>query len=44
MLMCVNSDGSDKQVPVVVGKSKLHCFKDTKTLPVKYYANKRCGR
>jgi hypothetical protein len=29
---------------VVVGKSfKQHCLKNTKTLPGKYYANKKCG-
>jgi hypothetical protein len=31
VLLCVNSDGSDKQVPIVIGKSlKPRCFKDTK--------------
>jgi hypothetical protein len=29
VLLCVNSDGSDKQVPIVIGKfSKPRCFKD----------------
>jgi hypothetical protein len=40
VLLCVNSDGSDKQVPIVVGKSmKPCCLK--KKLPVKFYANKK---
>lgn len=40
VLVCVNSDGSDKQVPLTTGKSfKPHCFKDIKTLPVKHRAN-----
>jgi hypothetical protein len=42
VLLCVNSDGSDTQVPIMVGKSmKPHCFKNIKKLPVKYYANKK---
>jgi hypothetical protein len=33
VLLCVNSDGSDKQVSIVVGKSmKPHCFKNIKKL------------
>jgi hypothetical protein len=29
--LCVNSDGSDKQVPIVIGKSpKPRCFKNKK--------------
>jgi hypothetical protein len=44
VLMYVNSDGRNKQVPDVVRKlSELCCFKDTKMLPLKYYASKRCG-
>jgi hypothetical protein len=31
VLLCVNSDGGDKQVPIVIGKSsKLRCLKDVK--------------
>jgi hypothetical protein len=42
VLLCVNSDDSDKQVPIMVGKSmKPRCFKNIKKLPVKYYANKK---
>jgi hypothetical protein len=40
--VCVNSDGNDKWMPIVVGKSlKLHCFKNTKKLPVERYTNKK---
>jgi transposase len=42
VLFCVNSDGTDMREPLVIGKSlKPRCFKNTKTLPVKYYANKK---
>jgi hypothetical protein len=42
VLLCVNSGGSDKQVPIVIGKSsKPRCFKDVKKLPIKYYANSK---
>jgi hypothetical protein len=42
MLLCVNSDGSDKQVSIVIGKSsKPRCFKDVKKLPIKYRANSK---
>jgi hypothetical protein len=42
VLLCVNSDGSNKQVPIVVGKSmNPRCFKNIRKLPVKYYANKK---
>jgi hypothetical protein len=38
----INSDGSDKQVPIVIGKfSNPRCFKDVKKLPVKYHANSK---
>jgi hypothetical protein len=38
VLLCVNSDGSDKQVPIVIRKSsKPKCFMDVKKLPIKYY-------
>jgi hypothetical protein len=40
VLLCVNSDGSDKQVPIVIGKSpKPRCFKNVKKLPTKYHTN-----
>jgi hypothetical protein len=39
VLLCVNSEGSDKQVPIVIGKSR--CFKDVKNLPIKYHANSK---
>jgi hypothetical protein len=40
VLLCVNSDGSDKQVPIVIGKSpKPRCFKNVKKFPTKYHAN-----
>jgi hypothetical protein len=42
VLLCVNSDSSDKQGPIVVGKSlKPRCFKNIKKVPVKYHANKK---
>jgi hypothetical protein len=42
VLLCVNNDGSDKQVPIVIGKSlKPRCFKDGKKLPIKYHANSK---
>jgi hypothetical protein len=38
----VNSDGIDKQVPIVIGKSsKPRCLKDVKKLPIKYHANSK---
>jgi hypothetical protein len=38
--LCVNSDGSDKQVTIVIGKSpKPRCFMNVKKLPTKYHAN-----
>jgi hypothetical protein len=34
VLFCVNSDGSDKQVPIVIGKSpKPRRFKNVKNYP-----------
>jgi hypothetical protein len=40
VLLCVNSDGSEKQVLIVIGKSsKPKSFKDVKKLPIKYHAN-----
>jgi hypothetical protein len=42
VLLCVNSDGSDKRVPIMIGKSsKPKCFKDVKKLPIKYHANNK---
>jgi hypothetical protein len=42
VLLCVNSVGSDKQVPIVIGKSsKPRCLKDGKLLPIKYHANSK---
>jgi hypothetical protein len=42
VLLCVNSDGSDKQVLIVIRKSpKPRCFKNTKKLPSKYHANNK---
>lgn len=41
VLLCSNSDGSDKLQPWVIGKSqKPRCFKNIKKLPVRYHANK----
>lgn len=40
VLLCCNSDGSDKRIPIVIGKAaKPRCFKNIKKLPVQYYAN-----
>ena len=40
VLLCINSDGSDKQVPIVIGKSpNPRCFKNVKKLPTKYQVN-----
>lgn len=40
VLLCTNSDGSDKRVPLVIGKSaRPRCFKGTHRMPVKYVAN-----
>jgi hypothetical protein len=42
VLLCVNSDGSDNQVPIVIGKSSTpRCFNDGKKLPIKYHANSK---
>jgi hypothetical protein len=42
VLLCVNSDGSDKQVPIVIGKSpKPRCFKNVKNLPATYHTNNK---
>jgi hypothetical protein len=40
VLLCVNSDGSDIQVPTVTGKSlEPKCFRNIKKLPTKYHVN-----
>jgi hypothetical protein len=40
VLLCTNSDGSDKRVPIIIGKStKPQCLKNVKKLPVTCYAN-----
>jgi hypothetical protein len=42
VLLCVNSDGSNKQVPIVIWKSsKPRCSKDVKNLPIKYHVNSK---
>jgi hypothetical protein len=38
LCVCVNSDGNDKWMPIMVGESlKLHCFKHTNKLPMKLH-------
>jgi hypothetical protein len=45
VLLCVSSDGSDKQMQNMVGKLlKSHCIKNIKTVPVKYCANKKAWK
>jgi hypothetical protein len=42
VLLCTNSDGSDKRVPIVIGKVReTMMFKNVKKLPVTYYANSK---
>jgi hypothetical protein len=42
VLLCVTSDGSDKQVLIVIGKSsKPRSFKDVKKVPIKYHKNSK---
>lgn len=42
VLLCANMNGTDKRKPLVIGKSqKPRCFKNVKTLPVQYHANKK---
>lgn len=42
VLLCANSDGSDKRTPLVIGKSaRPRCFKGTKRMPVRYVANSK---
>jgi hypothetical protein len=38
VLLCVKSDVSDKQVPIVISP-KPRCFKNVKKLPTKYHTN-----
>jgi hypothetical protein len=41
VLVCANSDGTEKRKVLVIGKSKNpRCFKNVKSLPVRYSANK----
>lgn len=41
-LVCANMTGSDKRKLLVIGKSQNpRCFKNVKTLPVDYHANKK---
>jgi len=41
LLLAYNIDGSEKLSPPVIGKSKNpRCFKNVKTLPVEYNANR----
>lgn len=40
VLLCTNKDGSDKRIPLVIGKSaKPRCFTNVKKLPVVYHSN-----
>jgi hypothetical protein len=42
VLLCTNSEGSGKQITIIIGKSvKPQCFKNVKKLPVTYYANSK---
>jgi hypothetical protein len=42
VLVCANSDGTEKMKLLVIGKSKNpRCFKNVKSLPVRYTANKK---
>jgi hypothetical protein len=42
VLVCPNSDGTEKRKLLVTGKSKnLRCFKNVKSLPVRYSANRK---
>jgi hypothetical protein len=41
VLVCANVDGTEKRKLLVIGKSKNpRCFKNVKSLPVQYSANK----
>lgn len=40
VFLCTNMDGSDKRLPLVIGKSERpRCFRGTKCVPVKYVAH-----
>ena len=42
VLLCSNSDGTEKLTPLVVGKSKKpRCFKNIKSFPTEYDSNKK---
>nr|XP_006817586.1 PREDICTED: tigger transposable element-derived protein 4-like [Saccoglossus kowalevskii] len=42
VMLCANMDGSEKLKPLVIGKSKNpRCFKNMKSPPVDYKANKK---
>ena len=42
VMVCANMAGSEKMPLLVIGKSKnLRCFKNIKTLPTSYEANKK---
>ncbi|GBM71388.1 Tigger transposable element-derived protein 4 [Araneus ventricosus] len=42
VILCANADGSEKLLPLIIGKSKKpRCFKNVKTLPTKYLSNKK---
>lgn len=42
VLLCCNCDGSEKLTPLVVGKSRNpRCFKNVRSFPTKYEANKK---
>ena len=42
VMLCSNMDGSEKIQPLVIGKfQNPRCFRGIRTLPVKYYANKK---
>ncbi|XP_067942227.1 tigger transposable element-derived protein 6-like isoform X2 [Watersipora subatra] len=40
--LCANMSGTEKEVPIVIGKLKRpHCFKNVTNLPCQYYHNKK---
>ena len=42
LLLCANMDGSERLTPLIIGKSqKPRCFKNVKSLPVEYRANRK---
>jgi hypothetical protein len=40
VLSCINNDGSNRLVPIMVWKSSKLCLKNIKILSEKYYTNK----